>query len=202
MYYELSDNQPDPAFNEIDQATPSVMNFCKLLLLALSSPVAQFNGRLGEFTLKFELLGEVADELMTPISDYDDVFMPNASHTRPIDARFDRKHLTGSKRRRRKSGFLVNFKTKPVTGPVKEPAPATVFNGRRIATLRKEGFYFLMNPFALKTWPERLQDALLPNKAGLPDVSLCITGPSANYGAREVPKIASARVAWEDVQDD
>ena len=59
-----------------------------------------------------------------------------------------------------------------------------------------------MNLFAFETWPKRLQDALLPNKAGLPYVSLRITGPPANYRARKVPKIASARVAWEDVQDD
>ena len=94
--------------------------------------------------------------------------MPNASHTRPIDAWFNRKDLTRTKGRRRKSRFLVNFKPKPVTSSVKEPAPASVSNGRRIATLGKEGFCFLMNLLAFDTWPERLKDALLSNKAGLP----------------------------------
>jgi hypothetical protein len=152
--------------------------------------------------LKFELLGEVAHELVTSISDYDDVLVPNASHTWPVDAWFNRKYLTGAKRRRRKSGLLVNFKPEPVPGSVKEPAPAAVSDARWIATLGKEGFCFLMNPLALETRPERLKDTLLANKAGFPHVSLRVIGPPANYGAREVSKIAAARIARKDVQDD
>jgi hypothetical protein len=171
--YDQSDNQPDPAFKKIEQ-----------------------------LSLKFELLGEVAEELMTALRDDDDILMPNATHTRPIDAGFDREHLAGAKGRHCKAGFLVNFKTKSVTGSVKEPAPATAADARRIPTLGKEGFDLLMNPLPFETWPERLKGALLSSKARLPEVSLRLTGPPANDRAGQIPEIATARIAREDVQDD
>ena len=83
---------------------------------------------------------------------------------------------------------------------MKEPAPASVSDGRRIATLGKKALFpresFVARP------GQCLKDALLPNKAGLPHVFLRFIGSPANYRAREVPEITTARVAREDVQDD
>jgi hypothetical protein len=39
MYYDPSDNQPDPAFNEIGRAAQYLANLKKLPLLGLNLPV-------------------------------------------------------------------------------------------------------------------------------------------------------------------
>ena len=117
---------------------------------------------------------------MPLISDDDDVLMPDASHIRPIDAWFNRKDLAGAKGRRRKSRFLVNFKLKPVTSSMKEPAPASVSNGRRIATLGKR--FLPLRNLTFGDLAECLKDALLPNKAGLPHVSSAL-----HWLSRELP---------------
>ena len=139
---------------------------------------------------------------MAALGNYDDILVPNATHAGPIDSRFYRKDLPGLKSRGRKSRFLMNIKSQPVTGSVKESAPAPLPDCRGIALLCKESFYLFVNLLAFDSGLERLECALLSAQAGFPHAFLRLTGPSADYRSREIPKIPTVRIARKDVQDD
>ena len=80
-----------------------------------------------------QLLAKIANLPVPFGSDGDNILVTDASYSRPINAGFDSKDLSGPESRFREARFLVDFQPQAMAGSVKESVPASVPNLGRVA---------------------------------------------------------------------
>ena len=139
---------------------------------------------------------------MAACSDHDDVLVPNAPDTRPVNSGLDREHLARPKSRRRKARFLMDLKSQPVAGSVEKALPPPVLDLRGIAAFRKECLYVLVDLSSVRARLQCLEGALLAAQAGFPQPSLRLVCRASHHRAGQIAEIAAVCVARKNVENE